>query len=156
VGQIIGFVLSTNGAGGTYNVRLLEEAMAVPTPSTNTVATSQTRTSTTYGDLTTSGPAVTATITAAGKALVTVTMFTSTAVSGTVCFMTYAVSGATTVAASDTKSVSSASTGGTHITATYLVTGLTAGSNVFTAKYRSEVSGDTCTFADRNIIVTPY
>ena len=37
--------------------------------------------------------------------------------------------------------------------ATYLVSGLTAGSNTFTAKYRVDAS--TGTFVNRNIIVIP-
>jgi hypothetical protein len=71
--------------------------------------------------------------------------------------MGFGVSGASTVAASDTQSlnvVSLGATAGAQITATYLVTGLTAGSNTFTAKYRA--SGNTCTFVNRSIVVTPY
>jgi len=36
--------------------------------------------------------------------------------------------------------------------ATYFVSGLTAGSNTFTAKYRGT---NTCTFANRKIVVIP-
>ena len=108
--------------------------------------------------MTTSGPAVTVTVTTVGKAVVTLTSFISTATSDNGCFVGFAVSGATTVSAADTQSLkfySPSGTAETVTTATYLVTGLTAGSNTFTAKYRSE-AGWTCTYANRNIIVTPY
>jgi hypothetical protein len=74
--------------------------------------------------------------------------------------MGFAVSGATTLAASDAQSLVAGILGGGGAprpdmqgSATYLVTGLTAGSNTFTAKYR--VDGSTGTFANRNIIVIP-
>jgi hypothetical protein len=73
------------------------------------------------------------------------------------CYMAFAVSGATTVAVSDTRSLiytTSAAPSEGQTSAVYLVTGLTAGSNTFTAKYKA--SANTCTFSNRNIIVTPY
>jgi hypothetical protein len=73
------------------------------------------------------------------------------------CLMSFAVSGATTVAAADARSLihtSSNANAQGQITATYLVTGLAAGSHTFTAKYRA--GSNTCTFAERNIVVTPY
>jgi hypothetical protein len=46
------------------------------------------------------------------------------------------------------------------VSAIYLVTGLAAGSNTFTAMYKLSPyavgDGDTCTFLNRNIIVIPY
>ncbi len=73
-------------------------------------------------------------------------------------FMGYAVSGATTVAASDTRALirdhgTSSSTGYVQASATYRVTGLTAGSNTFTLQYRT--SGGTGTFTNRNVVVIP-
>ena len=71
--------------------------------------------------------------------------------------MAFAVSGATTVAAADAQAVlytTSGANDGAQMSATNLVTGLTAGSNTFTAKYKS--SSSACAFANRNIIVTPY
>jgi hypothetical protein len=44
--------------------------------------------------------------------------------------------------------------GGQQASATYVVTGLSAGSYTFTARYRS--SGGTCHFSNRGLIVTPY
>jgi hypothetical protein len=68
--------------------------------------------------------------------------------------MGFAVSGATTVAAVDTQALWATSAGANGITqasATFYVTGLTAGSNAFTAKY--EAVSNTCTFANRSILV---
>ena len=68
------------------------------------------------------------------------------------------ISGATVRAAVDTTSLSLTNGGNTahpvhQASATYFVTGLTAGSNVFTAKY--DVSAGTGTFANRTIVVVP-
>ena len=71
--------------------------------------------------------------------------------------MAFAVSGNTTVAASATQAlqaVSAKNNGITQHSATYLVTGLTTGSNTFTANY--QVSANTCTFSNMNLVVIPY
>jgi hypothetical protein len=121
------------------------------TPQTASVATSQTTTSGSYTDLATSGPAVT--VKTDSKALVTLTGQCGN--SGTaLSYMGFAVSGATTVAATDTTAllISSSSAGAIYQTSvTYLVSGLTAGANVFTAKYKAQ-SG-TSTFVNRQITV---
>jgi hypothetical protein len=67
--------------------------------------------------------------------------------------MAFAVSGASTVAASDAQAFSNEGDKATQASATYVVTGLTGGSNTFTAKYR--VSGNTGTFVNRSITVIP-
>jgi fructose-specific phosphotransferase system IIC component len=114
---------------------------------------------TTFGDLATAGPSASATITSSGKALVILTAKMSNS-SNSQSIMGFAVSGATTLSASDAQSLVAGILGGASSpqpdmqgSATYLVTGLTAGSNTFTAKYR--ISGNTGTFANRNIIVIP-
>ena len=140
----------SNGTTGSGAVVL---ATAIPTPSGATVATSEATSSTTYTDLTTSGPAVTVTVSST-KALVTVTTRLSGGNGGATCFMGFAVSGSTTVAAADEQTVMSTGTSAIQESATYLVTGLTAGSNTFTAKYKA--GSNTCTFLNRNIIVTPH
>jgi hypothetical protein len=150
-------VLSTHGTGGTYAMTVVAEHMGVPTPSGGTIATSETTTSLTYTDLTTSGPAVTVAVSAVGKALVTVTSTQSTSSSGADCFMGFAVSGATTASPSDSQAqqmtFAKSAVSATN-SATYLVTGLATGNNTFTAKYRS--GSVDCSFANRNIMVTPY
>ena len=131
-------------------------------PTNGVVATSETTTSLTYTDLTTAGPSTTVTVTATGKALVTVTGQVMNSLGGDGCNMAFAVSGSTIVAASDAQALSYINNDGNQFnarskqfSATYLVTGLTAGSNTFTAKYRA-VTGGTCTFANRNIIAAGY
>ena len=121
------------------------------------VATSQGTASTTYTDLATAGPVATVTIPASGKALVIVT--SSETNGGTLggAFMGFAVSGATTVAATDTQAFSFVNGGNQAQTVqgsgTFYVSGLTAGSNTFTAKFRATVG--TATFANRSITVIP-
>ena len=121
-----------------------------PASATATVATSQTTTSTSFTDLATPGPAVT--VTTGTKALVTVSAYLVN--SGTQrTFMSVTVSGATTLSASDTRSLMTYITGGQELCSSFtvLLTGLTAGSNTFTAKYR--VGFSTGTFYNRDISV---
>lgn len=120
---------------------------------TATVATSQTTTSTSFTDLATSGPAVT--VTTGTKALV---IFAAgcfnTLGASHVAAMGFAVSGATTVAATLNNSVYlNQSTAAYGLSAAYafILTGLTAGSNTFTAKYK--VSAGTGQFDNRVISV---
>lgn len=118
----------------------------------NIVTTSETTTSTTYVDLTTSGPAQT--LTTGTRALVIFHCFVSNSASGNTGFMSVAVSGATTVAASDNWAIqykSTAANDGVGISSAHLFTSLTGGSNTFTGKYR--VTAGTGTFQFRDIIV---
>lgn len=122
-----------------------------------TIATSEGTTSATFTDLTTPGPAVTVTIGANGLALVTVSaeLFNNTL--GDYAVMGFAVSGASTIAAAVASSlynkadVANNSWRGSYTT---LVTGLTAGSTTFTAKYE-RITGGTATFVNREISVVP-
>lgn len=117
------------------------------------VETAQGTASTSYVDLTTPGPAVT--VTTGTKAFVHLSAEIDAL--GIFAYMSFAVSGVSTVAADDARSLEFAhhSSGGFVVrlgTSIYL-SGLTAGSNTFTAKYRA--SGGTPTWGHRNIIVTP-
>ena len=153
--SVAGTIESTSG--GVKFPDASTQTIAYGAPASATVAAVETTTSTSYTDLATVGPAVTVTISATGKALVILTADIGNSVSAAGTYMGTAVSGATTLAASDTTSLSEsiAVVGpAIHISATYLFTGLTAGSNTFTAKYR--VSTGTGTWYDRNIIVYPY
>jgi hypothetical protein len=161
-GQIIGFAIATGSASTAQAVRLFDgEVMALPVPSAAVVATSQSTTSSSYANLATPGPAVTVNISSNGKALVTMTV-QSYDEDEDGCNMAFATSGNTTVAASDTQSLDILSYSGAEFQASaiYLVTGLAAGSNTFTAMYKLSPDavgdGDTCTFLNRNIIVIPY
>lgn len=123
------------------------------TLSSATVATSQTTTSTTYADLTTSGPAVT--VTTGTKGFVTLTSTMSNNTTGAFAYMGFAVSGATTTAAADTSALIDQFYTGTAISRSSAgcTSTLTAGSNTFTSKYK--VSSNTGTFYDRVILVIP-
>jgi Collagen triple helix repeat (20 copies) len=121
---------------------------------------------TSYGDLTSPvgvvGPAATVDVSSSGEALVTITAQESS--SGQGCYMSFAVSGATTLdpAPNDIQSLATDGPFLSQGSATYLVTGLNAGSNTFTAKYRTDginvyghpLSG--CNFENPTMIVTPY
>lgn len=125
---------------------------------TNAVATAEDTASATYVDLATSGPAVTTTIGANGLALVTLYTYIGNSTANSNNFMGFAISGATTVAASDAFAtevrVNDASIGGLDgASATFLVTGLSSGSNTFTAKYK--VNAGTGRFTTRKITVIP-
>lgn len=120
---------------------------------TATVATSETTTSTSYTDLATVTDTVTVTIGANGAALIVVSCEFSNSGANTT-WMSWAASGANTIAASDavafTQGASAARFGGSRVA---YRTGLTPGSTTFKAKYR--VSGGTGTFLNRNILVIP-
>ena len=130
-------------------------ASAVLNIATATVATSQTTSSTSYTDLATAGPAVT--LVTGTKALV---IFTCNLVQGSnngYAYASFAISGATTQAASDAYSLmagpATAGVQGPTIRAStaQIFTGLTAGSNTFTVKYRTNIN--VSYFQDRNITV---
>lgn len=127
---------------------------SVPANATATVVTSESTTSTSFTDLTTAGPAVT--LTTGTKALVIVSgeLYQSTVDRG--LYMGFAVSGATTIAASAANSIGIYNGANDQVSVkfsgTFVVT-LTAGSNTFTAKYARRGASGTAVFNDRNITV---
>jgi hypothetical protein len=143
-----GKYLTTNGTSESWGT-----VAAIPANATARVNTQQQVTSGSYVDLATAGPAVT--VTTGTKALVIVTSGII-ANSGDQGFMSFAVSGSTTIAASDANALQaiSRSNDGNQIlraSAATLVT-LTAGSNTFTAKYRFP-GGGVVEFLNREIFV---
>jgi hypothetical protein len=129
-------------------------SIAERVPSTATVATSQTTSSTSYANLTTVGPEVTVT-TGTAAAVWAMARMEHSSSSGE-CAFSVAVSGATTISASDNwRGFQSGVTAGSpnRFGVCHFFTGLTAGSNTFTMKYKT--SGATATFSDRDIIVIP-
>jgi hypothetical protein len=120
------------------------------------VTTLETTTSTTYTDLTTPGPIVT--VATGTRALVVMDgRIGATTTATASARMSYAVSGATTVAADDDHAIGKigCSTDLFYIgSGAILHQGLTAGSNTFTAKYR--VSSGTGSFDDRRMTVIPF
>lgn len=130
------------------------QALITKTASTSTVATSQTTTSTSYTDLGTVGPTVT--ITTGTMALVSVYCEAANSTTTANNYMSFAISGATTVAAADAFALLSRTNGANgpeRQSAIFLVTGLTPGSNVFTSKYKTNAG--TATFVDRKLFVIP-
>ena len=131
------------------------------------VATNETASSGTFGDLTTPGPAVTIEITAARAALVIVTARIHAGVLGTTSggLMGFAVSGASAFqkeqanAATNIRFFADEGISDTQrASALSLITaadGLNAGTNTFTAKYATGGSG-TATFQFRNITVIGF
>ena len=122
-----------------------------PTTGDGEVATGQSTTSGSYTDLTTAGPACT--VTTGTKALVIICADFRTNVVNSRVYMSYAVSGATTIAASDSYCISCLpwKTGEDMTQTTFHVVTLTAGSNTFTAKYR--VGSNTGSYGNRRIFV---
>lgn len=110
-----------------------------------------TTTSTTYGDLSGgSGPGVT--VTTGANALVAMKVDTVNSGAGS-SVMSYAISGATTVAPIDTSGIGSDGTVKQRMGCIEFASGLTPGSNTFTTKYR--VTSGTGTFTSRQIFVIP-
>jgi hypothetical protein len=111
--------------------------------------------STTWTDLSTPGPSVTVNITS-GKALVILTAYIGND-NDYASYMSFAVSGSSTVTPSWAYSLihenTTTSVGGIRASATFVMEGLTNGSNTFTAKYC--VDGGTGMFGGRSIIVIP-
>lgn len=135
-----------------------EKVRALTDPQQATVATEETTATTTYTDLATAGPAVTVSLRAAQQCLVTVEcgFFLDTSPAGARARMSFAVSGAETIAASDTDSAF------TSIPADYVIgikntlfTATTGGDYTFTSKYK--VTGAvTGTWSARRITAVPF
>lgn len=149
-------ILETPAAKATASGRIFVTtgvgAIAERAIDSTTVSTSQTTTSVAYANLATTGPAVT--VTTGTRALVFGNAFMSSNSIGQKTWISCAVSGATTTAASDIIAHefqvygSNAEHRGTFAT---LFKALNAGSNTFTMQYR--VSAGTSTFQDRELTV---
>lgn len=129
-------------------------AIAARVPATAFIGTSQTTTSTSYTDLATVGPAITA-----ATGTIAVVMFsatTSNSGANTANLASVTVSGASSVAANDNWCLlvdGMPTTQAMRVGVSHIFTGLTAGSNTFTMKYRTV--GSTATFVNREINVIP-
>lgn len=124
------------------------------TPQNATTATTQSTSNGAFVDLATAGPAVT--VRTGTRALVTVGANINPGATGNGGGMSVAVSGASTIAAVDANAVSvlssSGGAAGYQLSYTSVLSGLTAGVNTFTAKYRILVGG-TCAFSNRSLTV---
>ena len=124
-------------------------------PNNAHVLTSQTTTSLSYADLATVGPAVTLSLVSGQACLVIISARVKhSAGGGQSSLISYAVSGASTQAASDNDSAETAdtTTGGSTITRACTFTAGATGSHTFTMKYQVQAGG-TGTFYNRRIIV---
>jgi len=79
----------------------------------------------------------------------------SLASAGIGAWMSFEVSGASTLEADNSRALQPQNTGGQHFGALFYITGLTEGINTFTAKYRVSTSG-TASFTDRRMAVIPF
>ncbi len=127
-------------------------AGAVRVPSMGVVATLETTASTTYTDLATAGPNSGGIITGP-KALVGLHCYSNHASTGVPALMSFAVSGASTIAAADAFAIGMEGPNGCRVGSLQMIDTLTPGNNTFTAKYRT-ISG-TATFQARRISVIP-
>lgn len=132
-------------------------AIAQRIPSSSQVSGSDVTAFTSYVDLN-GGANPVVTVTCGVAALVSVGALAANSTSGANTFCSYAVSGANTIAGTDATSLGgvSSAAGATAVTGSRvrLETGLAAGSNTFTEKYR--VSTGTGTFSNRHIAVVPF
>lgn len=120
------------------------------------VATSQTTTSTSYTDLATAGPSVTVVVPPSGRILVIVGCSASNSVVNDASVMSFELSGANTLAGSDSRAVTHRAYDNGESDAksrAVIVEGLTPGSTTVKAVYRS--SGGTATFSSRDIAAIP-
>lgn len=115
-----------------------------------TVAASQTTASSTYTDLATAGPAVTL-ITGTSVLVMLGSLQLPPTSGSTTSYMSLAVSGATTLAAADANAARNDGSWG-NVSAQFVLTGLTPGSNTFTAKYRCPAGGS-ASFLYRHLVV---
>jgi hypothetical protein len=124
------------------------------TPQSAVVNALESTASTSYTNLTTTGPSVT--VATGSKALVTITatIDSNSTAGNTQVFAGFDVSGPSTVAANEDQSLNHR-LGASLVTqsGTFLVTGLTGGNNVFTMKYKSGDSSITARYFRRNITV---
>lgn len=125
------------------------------TPQSATNNSSSSRSSTAYGDLNSgAGPSVS--IQTGSKALVTISAITQSSFNNFM-YISFDVTGASSVAASDNngtwfRELSAGGGMGSGISRTLMITGLTAGVNTFTMKYRGS-AGNAVDYACRSITV---
>lgn len=122
------------------------------------VSTTRTTTSTSYTDMTDTTDTITVTIGSSGMAQVSLSGYLYQGNLAQFMLASFAVSGATTMAASDSKAIAiqaanTGTTAGAYLGAPFLVTGLNPGSNTFKMKYR--VTAGTGGAAERRISAIP-
>lgn len=140
---------------GSMFVTTAANTIAERIPTANFVGTAETTASATYAVLATAGPAVTVTTASRMLSFASCELFNNAAAGQS--WAAHEVSGATTLAASDTwglKHGDSGVNGTMTASRSHLEVSLTPGSQTVTLKYR--VSAGTGTFQRRQIIVMPF
>lgn len=143
-------------AAGQLFVSTGANVIAARQPAFATIATNETTTSATFVDLLTVGPTVT--VTTGTAALVMVSSDQSSNTAGAFSQSGYAISGATTLAASLDRATAirtPIANYGMNATLAVYQTGLTAGSNTFKEQYCTSSGGGTASFQTRRISVIP-
>jgi hypothetical protein len=124
----------------------------------NTVTAQESTASTTYVDLTTPGPTVTLWVPGTSVLIMLAAGMQESAASQSAA-MSYAVSGASTIAAGDTTPASmslyNVAAGTVPCSSQAVLGGLTAGLNTFTAKYRTTSAASTAYFGARSLVIIP-
>jgi hypothetical protein len=127
-------------------------------PATAAVSTNEATTSTTYADLATTTDQVTVNIGSSGLALVSISAIGYSSTTGEAGYLSFAVSGATTMAASDDYS-SLATDSGSNFAQdyawTHIVPNLNPGTTTFKMKYRALSAVDAQHYYYRRITVVP-
>ncbi len=140
-------------AGGRLLVTTGANAIAEREVSQDFVTTSESTSNTSYTTLATAGPAVT--VTTGPQCIVVTTGRLTNNTTGAYAVMSFEITGATTLAASDTRALmyQSVDANSRSMRASVMqhVFGTTPGSNTFNCRYRA--SAGTATFADRYILV---
>lgn len=142
-------------ASGQFFASTGANAGAARTPGRASDNSVDTTTSTSFTDLASAGPALT--VTSGSKALIAIHCRLVNNTAGAISSAGWAVSGATTLAASDDLAVAeeaSAASDNAWQSGVWLFTGLNAGSNTFTMKYK--VSAGTGSFGARSLSIIPF
>lgn len=151
--------LDWNAAANKINdheTRIL--ALEGDTPEQSTVTTDESTSSTTYTSLTTTGPSVTVSLVTGQTCVVHIQAGMYSATSGDRMWLSYAVSGASTVAASDAVGFK-VRAAGSNVDSTFsgadVYTATADGDHTFTLKYRFDSGTGPVHFLNRKIIALP-
>lgn len=124
-------------------------------PKQATVTTEESTTSTSYGDLTTSGPSVTETLVAGQSCLVFLRALAINQTTSGGAVMSFTVSGVESLAAADANAGWSRSIERNNLFSVHWYQAGTTGSHTFLCKYKAEASG-TAAFANRRITLKKF
>jgi hypothetical protein len=141
-------------AAGTLFAGTGANTIAQRIPGVSLLSVAENTASTTYVALATAGPTVT--VTSGTNVFIFIGAHYSNGTGGSGSRMSYAVSGATTIAAADDISVGGIppTSGFTHASTATLLSGLTLGSNTFTSMYKA-TTGGSASFTFRRLAILP-